>query len=86
MIHKVQRPQWQPFFDRVSAALGARSVLVTEATELLEEALHRMIVGQILEAPLIAEHLEAHEVDEILGAGAPEGSDRIRPARLLRPR
>ena len=26
MIHKVQRPQWQPFFDRVCAALGARSV------------------------------------------------------------
>lgn len=26
MLHKVQRPQWQPFFDRVSAALGGRSV------------------------------------------------------------
>ena len=26
MLHKVQRPQWQPFFDRVSAALGAHSV------------------------------------------------------------
>jgi hypothetical protein len=26
MLHKVQRNQWQPFFDRVSAALGAKNV------------------------------------------------------------
>ena len=38
------------------AALGAAAVLVAIAAELLEEALHRMVVGQILEAA--AEHLD----------------------------
>jgi hypothetical protein len=26
MLTRIQKPQWQPFFDRVSAALGAKSV------------------------------------------------------------
>jgi hypothetical protein len=26
MLHKVQRSQWQPFFDRVAAALGAKTI------------------------------------------------------------
>lgn len=25
-LHRIEKPQWQPFFDRVSAALGAKSV------------------------------------------------------------
>jgi hypothetical protein len=26
MLTRIDRPQWQPFFDRVSDALGARSI------------------------------------------------------------
>ena len=56
------------------AALGAAAVLVVKATELLEEALHRVVVGQILEAA--AEHLNigvGGRLDLGLDANADDG-------------
>lgn len=83
MLHKVQRSQWQPFFDRVAAALGAKTIDVdivapgigsqTEARRVVLTGLSYDAKGDVF--AVITEEIEhniAHpraiNVDEDLGS------------------
>jgi hypothetical protein len=90
MLHKVQRSQWQPFFDRISAALGAKSVdvdIVGPGIGSQSEARRVLLTGLSYDAKddvfaVIAEQIE-HNISHPRAINVDEDLDSLRSLEVV---
>jgi hypothetical protein len=90
MLHKVQRSQWQPFFDRVSAALGAKTIdvdIVGPGIGSQSQARRAVLTGLSYDAKgdvflVIAEDLE-HNILHPRAINVDEDLDSLRSLQVV---
>jgi hypothetical protein len=90
MLTRIDRPQWQPFFDRVSDALGARSVdmdIVGPGLGSQAEARHVALLGLSYDSrsdvvAVIGEDLE-HNIAHPTQISVDEELDSVRSLEVV---